>query len=714
MKKVWFMFAMLICVLASCSGGGEDDPITPTPKPEVIKSEITIDSSIIANGLSFTHEKGEQSISFSTNENWTLSVASTTSGATWCTASSTSGTKGTANVKFTVTENTDYDNRSVSVTIKSGTASKTFTVSQKCADALLVTTDKYEVSQEGGTIDIEVKANIEYKMEISEEAKGWITESSGRGLTPYKHTLNISMNEEKEKRQGEVYFKSGDKVETVTIYQAGGAILLLLQNECHVSNKDTTISVNVQSNIEFGVQMPDVDWIVDEASSRGLSSHTLKYAIKANEGYDSRSASIVFFDKNSSLKDTLNIVQAQKDAIVVSEKSINVDDYGGVVEVKLNANVDFEVEIPSDVTWITEVDSRAFTEKKFYLKIAYNPNDEARSANILVTNKNSQLSETIIITQQGQIVVATLNEAGTLKSILGDDYLDIEFLKIVGPINGDDIYCLRKMLGAESFSEADWGSLTTLDLSEALIVKGGEWYYKNYYTIKNAIGDYMFYRCKNLQKIVLPNSVTSIRDYGLSDCSALISVEIPESIKTIDNYAFSRCNALTSIDIPNSVTSMGNGVFFACSSLNSITLPDGITSIGESVFSCCRALISLDIPQSVTSIGKAAFNECDALTSIIIPENVTSIGKWAFEVCSNLSSVTIGSGMKSIGEEAFGYCWKLKKVYCYATEPPTCDNNAFEDPSNTGATLYVPLRCAAKYKATRTWGNYFKNIKEME
>ena len=46
------MLAMLVCVLASCSGGGEDDPITPTPNPEVIKSEITIDSSIIANGLS--------------------------------------------------------------------------------------------------------------------------------------------------------------------------------------------------------------------------------------------------------------------------------------------------------------------------------------------------------------------------------------------------------------------------------------------------------------------------------------------------------------------------------------------------------------------------------------------------------------------------------------------------------------------------------------
>ena len=123
------IFAILMC-LSACSGGG-DDPIEPTPKPEVTKSEITIDSNIISNGLSFTNEKDEQSISFSTNENWTLSVASTTSGATWCTASATSGSKGAATVKISVAENTTSDNRSVSVTIKAGTATKTFTISQK-------------------------------------------------------------------------------------------------------------------------------------------------------------------------------------------------------------------------------------------------------------------------------------------------------------------------------------------------------------------------------------------------------------------------------------------------------------------------------------------------------------------------------------------------------------------------------------------------------
>ena len=204
------MLAMIVCVLASCSDGGSDNPVNPTPKPEEVKTEITIDSGIISNGLSFAASQGEQSISFSVNADWTLSVASTTSGATWCKASATNGGKGSANVKFTIDENTSYDDRSVSVTIKAGTVSKTFTITQKGADAMLVTTTKYEVAQEGGKIEVEVKANIDYQFAISDTAKDWITEakSKSRGLTTYKHAFEIAMNEEAEN----VKVKSHSKV----------------------------------------------------------------------------------------------------------------------------------------------------------------------------------------------------------------------------------------------------------------------------------------------------------------------------------------------------------------------------------------------------------------------------------------------------------------------------------------------------------------------
>ena len=637
------LFAILLC-LSACSGGN-DDPIEPAPKPEMPKSEITIDSSIISNGLSFSDAGGEQSISFSTNENWTLSVASTTSGTTWCTASVTSGTKGSASVKFAVVENTTYDNRSVSVTIKSGTASKTFTISQKGVDALLVTTDKYEVAQEGGTISIEVKANINYQMEISETAKDWIKESSSRALTTYNHTLSIAANEETEKREGEIYFKSGDKVETVKIYQAGGAILLLTDNEYQVSDKGDTISVDIKSNIEFGVQMPDVDWIVDEASSRGLSSHTLKYIISANEGYDSRSAYIVFYDKNSDLKDTLVVNQAQKDAIILSKKDISVVSEGGTIEVKVASNVDFEVQIPTEATWITQTDSRALVENSVYLKIAENTGEENRSAEIIFKNKSLSLSETVVITQKCPTPagyndgVLTIKTAGTMKQLLGDNYLKITSLKIVGPINGDDVVCLRQMLGADEFEETERGKLAGLDLSEASIVEGGTWYYElsstseRIYTSNDVIGNQMFRNCTTLENIVLPNTIISIGRGAFRESKSLTTINIPASVSFIDDLAFNECSSLKSIVIPDGVPSIGEWAFYNCSSLTSIVIPSSVTSIGKYAFRSCSSLASIDIPDAVSFIGERAFKLCSSLTSITIPNGVTSIEACTFEGC---------------------------------------------------------------------------------
>ena len=449
MKKALFMLAMLTCILAGCSGGGNDEPINPTPKPEEVKAEITLDSSIVSNGLSFGVASGEQIVSFSANTNWTLSVASTTSGATWCKASATSGSKGNATVKFTIDENTSYDDRSVSVTIKAGTASKTFTITQKGADALLVTTNKYEVAQEGGKIEVEVKANINYELAISETAKDWITESKSRALTTHKHTFEIALNEDSEKREGEITFKSADKVETVKVYQAGGAIILLSQNEYTVNDAGETISVDIKSNVEYGVQMPDVDWITDEASSRGMSSHTLKYVILPNEGYDSRSAEIIFYDKNSDLKETLKVVQVQKDAIVISKKTYDVKAEGETIEVKLSANVDFEVAMP-EVDWIKQTDSRALKEHTFYFEVLENEGEDSRSAKIIYTNKESGVENIVTVKQEGTKpkadVTINVTEAGTLSSHIAEDRIStLESLKIVGDLNGDDFKVIQQM-----------------------------------------------------------------------------------------------------------------------------------------------------------------------------------------------------------------------------------------------------------------------------
>lgn len=316
--------------------------------------------------------------------------------------------------------------------------------------------------------------------------------------------------------------------------------------------------------------------------------------------------------------------------------------------------------------------------------------------------------------------VVSIAEAGTMKKLLGDDYLNITSLKVVGPINGDDVYYLRKMLGGSNFSEADWGKLTTLDLSEATIVEGGEYYYQNLgnlYTSNNVIGDYMFFRCYNLQNIMLPNNLVSIGKYAFSECNALIKTEIPDSVISMGECTFSGCKGLTSVIIGNGVDSIEYRTFDSCLDLESITIgigvtsidhtafsncsslsslyisdisswcnididyafemfneyklylknkevtkliiPEGVTEIKKYVFSNCKSITEIIMSKSVNTIGESAFRGCDALTSLIIGENVTTIDNAAFSDCRSLSSINIPDNVISIGSLAFEGCIAL-------------------------------------------------------
>lgn len=241
--------------------------------------------------------------------------------------------------------------------------------------------------------------------------------------------------------------------------------------------------------------------------------------------------------------------------------------------------------------------------------------------------------------------VVSLSQAGTMKRLLGSDYKNITSLKVVGPINGDDIYDLRKMLGGSDFSEADWGELTSLDLSEATIVEGGVSYYDKstssgdeYYTSNNVIGDYMFYQCANLQNMILPKDVISIDEYAFYNCDALIDVSIFESATSVGEYAFYSCDALASISIPDNVISAGDYAFAFCSNLVKVNIGKGLTEISNYMFAG------------------------NSLTSVVIPDNITSINARAFYECYYLETITIGNGVSVINHHAFEST-PIKSIY---------------------------------------------------
>ena len=112
-----------------------------------------------------------------------------------------------------------------------------------------------------------------------------------------------------------------------------------------------------------------------------------------------------------------------------------------------------------------------------------------------------------------------------MKKLLGNDYLNITSLKVVGPINGDDVKLLREMLCVNEMGNGiKGGKLASLDLSDASIVEGGDAYYKfntTCYTSNNEIGDCFFIRCSNLKSIVLPKNITAIGGNAFHTASSL-------------------------------------------------------------------------------------------------------------------------------------------------------------------------------------------------
>ena len=218
----------------------------------------------------------------------------------------------------------------------------------------------------------------------------------------------------------------------------------------------------------------------------------------------------------------------------------------------------------------------------------------------------------------------------------------------------------------------------------------------NSYKIKPStkiICDNAFSYCTSLDRITIPDSVTSIGEWAFRGCLSLQSVTIPDSVTSIGDGAFIACTYLKSVAIPDSVTSIGNWAFWGCASLRGVTIPDSVTSIGDNPFvdcpnlnltladnspfriinnllinkigtliACLRNSTSVVIPNRVTSIGKSTFSECASLRSMMIPDSVTSIGNFAFSKYTSLRSVTIPDSVTSIGDFAFSDCKSLGNV----------------------------------------------------
>lgn len=160
-----------------------------------------------------------------------------------------------------------------------------------------------------------------------------------------------------------------------------------------------------------------------------------------------------------------------------------------------------------------------------------------------------------------------LKEAGTLDEFISSsDKYKITELVLSGPINGTDLRLLRDMAGCDHERKKTNGRLKVLDLRDALIVAGGQWYVKYGSTFRTENTDFDF------------------PERAFDSCDKLESVYLPYYVRALGENCFSLCTNLTHIYIPVGLNHILSGALYACENLRCLTLPSTFSSISNGFF----------------------------------------------------------------------------------------------------------------------------------
>ena len=616
---------------------------------------------------------------------------------------------------------------------------RTVMVSLNCMQGQInIADNSINATSAGGTQEIKLTTNLDYTIEIPEDAQSWLSLApETRALREDTIVFEVTANEGMQ-RYTTVALKDeqGKILQTIIFRQLGTCTEVHVETKGELENELAGYDyANIESLKITGV-LNDVDFLFIYRMMPNLKNLDIAEvnitALPIQAFYKSTNV------ENLILPNTL---------ITIGEEMF--------YQSKLKTVV-----IPANATTIG---NSAFEQCASLISIDIPANVETIG--------------TAVFWGCSSLTTVTFEKGSQLKTIGGGSSSYYGAFSYCTALTSIEIPASVETIGASAFKGCSKLATVTFEKESQLKTIGGGYSEPNYYGV--------FSDCTALTSIEIPASVETIEAAAFKGCSSLATVtfENGSQLKTIgggsySSGAFSDCTALTSIEIPASVETIEAAAFKDCSSLATVTFENGsqLKTIGGGnshsyyygAFSYCSSLTSIEIPASVETIKASAFKgcsslatvtfengsqlktieggypssgtfaDCTALTSIEIPASVETIEAAAFKGCSSLATVTfekgsqlktIGGGgssyygafgqlknlmtvdmsactqVKTIGESAFDGDSELRLFKIGTETPPTCGRDAFSG-INPYSVLKVPSGCADAYKAKSGWNNF--------
>lgn len=162
------------------------------------------------------------------------------------------------------------------------------------------------------------------------------------------------------------------------------------------------------------------------------------------------------------------------------------------------------------------------------------------------------------------------------------------------------------------------------------------------------------------------------------------NVTIPSTVEVIGRSAFEDNKNVELVVLSNSVKRIDPYAFWGCDNLDTVVLGRGLSEVGDYAFTKCTGLEQMTLPANITAVGVQAFGDCTNLRDISIPNETKSIHETAFDGCTQL---TIHCEEGSVADDfAKGFYERQKNMPGYGETPGESPSGTASDPSQPSAS----------------------------
>lgn len=179
-------------------------------------------------------------------------------------------------ILFAVSENKAYDRRSAKIIFndKNSTLADTLTINQSQVNAIILGSNRIEeLSCCGETFDVLVKSNIQFTVDIPQEAAQWLNTVQTKGLSESTIRFAVNTNNEYDRSARIIFRGSENTNDTLHIHQDGAKTILM--ELYHVAGGD-----NWKDKTNWGSDKPLDTWY--GVSTKGVNGELYEINLSGN------------------------------------------------------------------------------------------------------------------------------------------------------------------------------------------------------------------------------------------------------------------------------------------------------------------------------------------------------------------------------------------------------------------------------------------------